>query len=438
MTPSYQRTHAPEQGVVLVVQPYGCKSPAPGAEPFDFDWLYTHVVAPTIEKAGFKPERIDGLYGPSGVMDLFWRALCRAELVVADLTGRSANVNLELGMALTLGKKIIVLTQSREDIPTDIGGLYRYVPYSEKAVDIDKLREELPLNLTALRQEPSQEMTLTPMFGITTRAPGRVEAVQSDYVTVRSGDRIGHLRGADVDYSRLIPDMRRRFKVGDEVSGSFVFDVANQETRYTLLAGLDNPWPQLAARFPVGSNLTGTVVNSVDTIGVFVRVLGNISGLVPRGTIAGTWPNVGEEVDVVVASLNPSERRVTLQMRIGTGRPQAQSAPTASSLPASGEKFDGEVVRIVPEQDGRGGYVLLRLDGHQRPAMLLVRDMLEDLADDFKHDRLELGDIITVEVSMSDPRTRKVLLKDLGDLVEDKLDDILESVTTKSEVESVA
>lgn len=57
--------------------------------------------------------------------------ICRADIVIADLTGPNANVMYELGVAHTLNKKTIMITQdSLSDLPFDLKQ-YRAKDYSE-------------------------------------------------------------------------------------------------------------------------------------------------------------------------------------------------------------------------------------------------------------------------------------------------------------------
>lgn len=100
--------------------------------PFTADWsdrVWSHYIAPTITSAGFKPTRADDLYG-SDVMEDIWSMILSSEIVVADITGRNANVFYELGVAHTLGKRVVLLTQSVADIPFDLNR-YRHVIYGD-------------------------------------------------------------------------------------------------------------------------------------------------------------------------------------------------------------------------------------------------------------------------------------------------------------------
>jgi nucleoside 2-deoxyribosyltransferase len=94
--------------------------------------VYRDHVKPVIERLGLKCERADDIYDVSGIMQSVWDCINRARFVVADLTERNANVFYELGIAHTLGKPVIMITQSIEFVPFDLRHLrcitYSYTP----------------------------------------------------------------------------------------------------------------------------------------------------------------------------------------------------------------------------------------------------------------------------------------------------------------------
>jgi hypothetical protein len=55
-------------------------------------------------------------------------SICKSSVVVCDLTGKNANVFYEAGIAHSLGKDVILNTQSADDVPFDLRRL-RYIPY---------------------------------------------------------------------------------------------------------------------------------------------------------------------------------------------------------------------------------------------------------------------------------------------------------------------
>lgn len=63
-------------------------------------------------------------------------------VVIADCTGRNANVFYELGLAHPLGKPVILLTQSEKDVPTDVIHI-RYITYAPTVRGFAKLESNL-------------------------------------------------------------------------------------------------------------------------------------------------------------------------------------------------------------------------------------------------------------------------------------------------------
>lgn len=65
-----------------------------------------------------------------------------ADIVIADLTGNNPNVFYELGLAHAMNKKVIIITQSIDDLPFDIK-TYRALQYSLKFNKIPEFEEKL-------------------------------------------------------------------------------------------------------------------------------------------------------------------------------------------------------------------------------------------------------------------------------------------------------
>src|ERR1700677_407310 len=125
------RTLMAEAGRVFFAMPYGTKRVTEDGEPFDFDSLYQKVFVRAAQECGMTPDRADHIFGTTiGTLDAVWDGIQRAEIVVVDFTIRSADVALEFGWAMALGKRMVVLTQNRDDIPTDIKGRIRPLVYS--------------------------------------------------------------------------------------------------------------------------------------------------------------------------------------------------------------------------------------------------------------------------------------------------------------------
>ena len=120
--------------------------------PFTPDWsarVYSRVIRPILEGCGLEVIRADDMFGHD-IMEDIWRGINESLVVLADVTGRNANVFYELGIAHTLGKRTIILTQDDRDVPFDIAR-YRYIRYADNLDGYDLLQKQLPEHIRQAR-----------------------------------------------------------------------------------------------------------------------------------------------------------------------------------------------------------------------------------------------------------------------------------------------
>ncbi|MGH3981682.1 MAG: hypothetical protein ACREX8_15115 [Gammaproteobacteria bacterium] len=131
-----------------------------------------------------------------------------------------------------------------------------------------------------------------------------------------------------------------------------------------------------------------------------------------RSQFGSTLPQPGTELEVSVARIDEHKRQVSLRLDWLAAANGESNQLTSRFMPV-GWQGHGEVVRAASEQDGRGGFILVRLPEADRPAMLLVKDMTEDLHHDLNNGHVELGAEIKVEVFSVDTGAGKTLLREL-------------------------
>lgn len=102
-------------------------------------WKHIKEIA---KKDGYIVERADSLYGHNILEDI-WTAINESSIIIADITSKNANVFYEIGISHTLGKKVVLLTQSVEDIPFDFKN-YRHIVYEDNIDGFRYLEAELP------------------------------------------------------------------------------------------------------------------------------------------------------------------------------------------------------------------------------------------------------------------------------------------------------
>jgi hypothetical protein len=116
--------------------------------PFSQPWstrIWEKIIKPIAAREGLRAIRADDLFGQD-IMEDVWRGILTSRVVIADITGRNPNVFYELGIAHTLGKKVILLTQNIDDIPFDLNR-YRHIIYEDNMDGYSKLKEQLKSSL---------------------------------------------------------------------------------------------------------------------------------------------------------------------------------------------------------------------------------------------------------------------------------------------------
>lgn len=122
-----------ESDLCFIVMPFGSE---------ELNIVYEDYIKPTLEEVcNLKCERGDDVFGSNVIMDDIRNSIDKAGVIVADLTGRNANVFYEVGIAHTLNKQVLLLAQSIDDVPFDLRHrrvlLYEYSPRGCKKLEKD-------------------------------------------------------------------------------------------------------------------------------------------------------------------------------------------------------------------------------------------------------------------------------------------------------------
>ena len=125
----------------------------------------------------------------------------------------------------------------------------------------------------------------------------------------------GLLHVTDMSWGRLTHP-RDLVNVGDQIQVKVLkFDGDKQRVSLGFKQLTPDPWLDAEHRYPVGAHVHGRVI-SVTDYGAFVELEQGIEGLVHVSEM--TWSklvNVNDQVDCVVLSVNPADRRISLGMR---------------------------------------------------------------------------------------------------------------------------
>lgn len=120
------------------------------------DVVYEKGIAPAAKASGFRPIRADEIKGPSTIISDIWEHVKEAAVLVAEMTLRNPNVFYELGLAHALGKPVVLMSQSLDDVPFDLRGT-RVVLYAPHKPDWPAvLQKSLTTAFQQVRSQPTK------------------------------------------------------------------------------------------------------------------------------------------------------------------------------------------------------------------------------------------------------------------------------------------
>jgi small subunit ribosomal protein S1 len=160
----------------------------------------------------------------------------------------------------------------------------------------------------------------------------------------------GLLHITDMSWKR-IKHPNEILNIGDEIKVKILkFDRSNARVSLGLKQLGNDPWADIANRYPIGKRLTGNVTNITD-YGCFVQIEEGIEGLVHVSEMDWTNKNVnpnkvvhlGQEVEVVVLDIDGDRRRISLGLKQCTPNPWEEF----SNAHQKGEKIRGKIKSIT-------------------------------------------------------------------------------------------
>lgn len=95
--------------------------------------------------------RADDIWEHDAIIQDIVSLINRSRVVVCDCTGRNPNVFYEAGIAHSIGKDVILISQSADDVPFDLKHL-RYVSYVDNAAGRTRLTADVAARIQTLKQ----------------------------------------------------------------------------------------------------------------------------------------------------------------------------------------------------------------------------------------------------------------------------------------------
>lgn len=135
---SLEAAYSQDENLVSIMMPFGA----------EFNSVYT-VLQQSIGAVGMESVRADDIWEHHTIIQDIVNIIARAKVVICDCSGKNPNVFYEAGVAHAIGKEVILITQSEQDIPFDLRHI-RYIRYLPNAEGLDELSASLQSRLRAI------------------------------------------------------------------------------------------------------------------------------------------------------------------------------------------------------------------------------------------------------------------------------------------------
>ena len=271
-------------------------------------------------------------------------------------------------------------------------------------IKVDREKEKIALGLK--QKSPSPWASVADKYPVGSRHTGEVVNVMSYGAFVKLEPGIeGLVHISEMSWTKRINHPNEIVQIGDTIEVQVLnINKEKQEISLGIKQVQQNPWDQVAGKYPPGTQVEG-VVRNLTNYGAFIEIEEGIDGLLHVSDMSWVRKvnhpsevvNKGDHVKCVVLSVDRERQRVALGLK------QMASDPWEGDIPARyhpGEVKTGKVTKIT----NFGVFVELEpgLEG------LLHISELADQKIDRPEDVVKVGDPIDVKVLRVDVGERKV------------------------------
>ena len=217
-------------------------------------------------------------------------------------------------------------------------------------LDFDDTKKRIALGLKQLQEHPWDALSAELKVG--DKVTGKV-VVLADYgafVEIQPGVE-GLIHVSEMSWSLHLRSAQDFLKVGDEVE-AVILTIDREERKMSL--GIkqlkEDPWANIAERYPINSKHTATVRNFTN-FGVFVELEEGVDGLVHISDLSWTkkikhpseFTSIGDKLDVFVLEVDKENRRLSL------GHKQLEENPwdVFETIYTLGSVHEGTIVNFV-------------------------------------------------------------------------------------------
>ena len=337
-----------------------------------------------------------------------WEALKTAfdseAIVTGFLTGKVKG-----GFTISLDEVRAFLPGSLEDVrPVTDSAYLENRELEFKVIKLDQARNNVVVSRRAVVEQEMQEERSELLKNLEEGqvVTGIVKNLTDYGAFVNLGGLDGLLHITDIAWKR-VKHPSEALNVGDEVTVRVLkFDRERNRVSLGMKQLGEDPWSDIARRYPEKTRIFGKVTNITD-YGAFVELEEGVEGLVHVSEMDWTNKNVhpnkichlGDEVEVMVLEVDSERRRISLGMKQCSGNPWDEFAAAHQR----NDKITGEIKSITDF----GVFIGLEggIDGLIHLSDLSWDREGEDAVRDFQK-----GDQITAIVLSVDPERERISL----------------------------
>jgi small subunit ribosomal protein S1 len=228
------------------------------------------------------------------------------------------------GLTVDIGIKAFLPGSQLELRPVRNLDAYIGQPIQVRVIKLNKKRGNVVVSRKEILEEEQSERRSHTLEHLEEGAilTGTVKNLTDYGAFVDLGGIDGLLHITDMSWGRLTHP-RDLVNVGDEIQVKVLkFDKDKQRVSLGFKQLTPDPWLDAAERYPIGARVHGRVL-SVTDYGAFVELEQGIEGLVHVSEM--TWSKrmkhpskmvkPGDEVETIILSVNPNDRRISLGMK---------------------------------------------------------------------------------------------------------------------------
>ena len=271
-------------------------------------------------------------------------------------------------------------------------------------LNVDREKEKIALGLK--QKYPSPWENIEEKFPVGSRVQGEVVNVMSYGAFVKLEDGIeGLVHISEMSWTKRVNHPNELVHSGDEVEVVVLgINTDKQEISLGMKQTQPNPWDDVAAKYPVGTNVKG-VVRNLTNYGAFIELEEGVDGLLHVSDMSWTRKishanemlKKGDEIECIVLSVDDDRKRIALGLK------QLDNDPWETRIPdlyQPGSIVKGKVTKIT----NFGVFVELE---EQLEGLLHISELAAHKVAN-PEEEVQIGEEIEVKILRVDSDDRKI------------------------------